>query len=197
MSKFLAVDCTSSYLNVAAVNGGEECVRYIEDCAMHHSVEVMAAVDAALEGAHLTPAECEFIAAVVGPGSFTGIRIGISTVKGLALGAGVPAAGVTSFDMVAYNVNSKNFYVAIDAAHNHYYIKGYGQNYTEPLYLDYEKVCALNAPIYGFENLCLPRYTRLFVKDLLIPAVKKSEGGNLQTPAALYVRKSQAEEGRK
>lgn len=194
MSKFLAVDCSSAYLAVAAVNGAKRCVKYLPDCGMRHSVEVMGQVDAALRDVNLAPAECDFMVAVTGPGSFTGIRIGISAVKGLAMGAGVPARGVTSFDLVAYNVNSKNFYVVIDAGRSHYYVQGYGDMACPPLYTDLNVVCSLGAPLYGFEELDLPQYTRLDAGSCLICAAQNSKEG---APEALYVRKPQAEENKK
>lgn len=196
MSNYLAIDASSRYLTVVAKGKQNLIVRHLPDCSMKHSVIIMDEVDAAFKQANLTPAECDFFCAVTGPGSFTGIRIGISTVKGLALGAGKPLLGLTSFDLIAYNVNSKKFYVVIDAAHSHFYVKGYGEN-LPPAYMSLEEVEALNCPLYGFEELPLKNYTRLNVKDCLPVAVEKSAGNLSEDISALYVRKSQAEEGRK
>ena len=51
----------------------------------------------------MTLGDCDFFAAVVGAGSFTGIRIGISAVKGFCAATGKPALPITSFDVAAYN----------------------------------------------------------------------------------------------
>lgn len=197
MSNYLAVDASSRYLTVVAKKDENLIVRHLADCAMKHSVIIMYEVDAAFAQAGLTPEECDFFCAVTGPGSFTGIRIGISTVKGLALGAEKPLLGITSFDLIAYNVNSKNFCVVIDAAHSHFYVKGYGENVFNPAYLSLEEVEKLDCPMYGFEDLSLKNYHRLQIKDCLPVAVGKSESNLSEDIAALYVRKSQAEEGRK
>lgn len=197
MSNYLAIDASSRYLTVVAKKGENLTVRHLADCAMKHSVILMDEVDGAFKEVNLAPAECDFFCAVTGPGSFTGIRIGISTVKGLALGADKPLLGITSFDLIAYNVNSENFCVVIDAAHSHFYAKGYGKNCFEPAYLSLEEVEQLGCPLYGFEELPLKNYTRLNVKDCLSVAIDKSEGNLSDDIAALYVRKSQAEEGRK
>ena len=82
MANFLAVDTSGNHLAVVAVKDGTEYVTYIENCAMKHAVSLMPAVDETLEKAGLQLSECDFFAAVVGAGSFTGIRIGISAVKG-------------------------------------------------------------------------------------------------------------------
>lgn len=197
MSNYLAVDCSSRYLTVVAKKGENLIVKHLADCAMKHSHIIMDEIDRAFKEADLTPAECDFFCAVTGPGSFTGIRIGISTIKGLALGANKPLLGLTTFDMLAYNVNSENFCVVIDAAHAHFYAKGYGKSAFEPAYLSLSEVQSLECPLYGFEELPLENYTRL-KEELCLPHAVELHKGNLsQDITALYVRKSQAEEGRK
>lgn len=197
MSNYLAIDASSRYLTVVAKKDENLIVKHLADCAMKHSVIIMDEVDAAFKEANLTPAECDFLCAVTGPGSFTGIRIGISTIKGLALGAEKPLLGITSFDLIAYNVNSKNFYVVIDAAHSHFYVKGYGEYESAPAYLSLEQVESLDCPLYGFEDLNLKNYGKLQIEKCLSVAVEKCKGNMSEDIAALYVRKSQAEEGRK
>lgn len=197
MSNFVFADTSSRYLTVAAKKGEKIVIRHIADCAMQHSVILMGEINEAMAETGLTCAECDFFGAVTGPGSFTGIRIGVSTVKGMALGAGKPAMGITSFELLAYNVVSDDFCVVIDAAHSHFYAQRFGKYAFEPSYLSLEEILSLGCPLYGFENLSLPRYAALDVKNCLYPAVCK---GKLCDPAdlkALYVRKSQAEEGRK
>ena len=199
-SNFLVIDASSRYLTVAAQKGVKSVVRHIPDCAMQHSVILMEEVERAFAEADLTPAECDFFGAVTGPGSFTGIRIGISTAKGLALGANKPLMGLTAFRLFAYNIDSDNFCVVIDAAHSHFYAQGFGKTAFPPAYLSLDEIKALGCPLFGFEDLPFPYYTKLNPKDCLLPAVLKS----LKAPdalseeiSALYVRKSQAEEGRK
>lgn len=197
MSNYLAVDASSKHLTVVAKNGEETIIKFVPDCAMRHSVVLMDVIDAAMDEAGLAPAECGFFCAVTGPGSFTGIRIGISTVKGLAMGAGKPLLGLTVFDVVAYNVNSENFYVVIDAAHSHFYVKGYGKSSSAPAYMSLGEVCSLGCELYGFEDLPLENYKKLNISRCLPAAIEKSEGNLTDNISALYVRKSQAEEGRK
>lgn len=195
MSNYLAIDTSSGYLIVLAQKGTKSVLRHTDNCAMRHSVVLMDEIDAALSEAELTPDECDFFAAVTGPGSFTGIRIGISAAKGFALAAGKPLKPVTAFDMLAYNVNSKNFYIAIDAAHGYYYVCGYkdGEICLAPCYMSGEDVELLKTPVFGFEDLNIKGYTRLDVRGCLKTAV---ECCNILSDSmhALYVRKSQAEE---
>ena len=196
MSNYLAIDTSSRYLTVLAQRGDKRIIRHIPDCSMQHSVVLMGEVEAALKKAGLTPKECDFFAAVTGPGSFTGIRIGISTVKGLALGAKKPLLGLTSFELIAYNVKSENFTVIIDAAHSHYYAQGFGRGAFPPSYLSFEEVKNLKTELYGFEELPFENYRKLEVKNCLHPAISSCESNLSGDISALYVRKSQAEEGR-
>lgn len=200
MSNFLAVDTSSGYLTVAACNGKKQVVKFVSDCAMQHSVVLMDEIEKALGEAELTPAECDFFAAVTGPGSFTGIRIGLSCIKGYAVALGKRAVGVTTFDMLSYNVNSGcDYLIAIDALHGNYYVCGYGAdgvcNLT-PRCLSTDEVTKLARPVYGVEELTLPLYTRLSPEKCLVPAVLKAAESGGGALAALYVKKSQAEEER-
>lgn len=199
MTDFLAVDTSSSYLTVLAVKGDKVVLRHLDDCAMRHSVILMDEIDKTMKEAELSPDECDFFAAVTGPGSFTGIRIGLSTVKGMCVACGREGVGVTSFDLIAYNVKGDGpFGVAIDAMRGRYYFCGYNADRTvkvAPCYLTGEEVEAFGLPLYGFETLGLANYTRLNAGDCLFAAVEgaRAKGGALE---ALYVRKSQAEEAR-
>lgn len=200
MTNFLAVDTSSKHLTVLAVKGERKVLRYLPDCALKHSVVLMGEIDKALKEVELSPAQCDFFAAVTGPGSFTGIRIGISTVKGFAVGAGKPLVSVTAFELLAYNVEDDIFYTVIDAAHSHYYVCGFDKEKNiilNPSYLSSEDVEKLNAPLYGFENLPLSNYKMLDIKDCLYPAVLKNRAHLSNKMQALYIRKSQAEENRK
>lgn len=196
---FLAIDTSSRHLTVLAQKGERVCLRHIEDCALSHSVTLMGEIDKAMAEINLTPKECDFFCAVTGPGSFTGIRIGIATVKGLAMGAGKKLLGVTAFELLAYNVECRSFCACIDAAHGHYYASVYenGECIIKPCYMSEEEVKALNIPVVGFEDLGFENYIKLNIKNLLHPAICRIERPLTEDIFALYVRKSQAEEGRK
>ena len=198
MSNFLAVDTSSKYLTVLACKDGRSMIEHLPECAMRHSRILMGEIDKVLSSLDLRPSECDFFAAVTGPGSFTGIRIGVSTVKGFAVACGKPAFGVTSFDLLAYNIKDmRPFGVVIDAMRGYYYYAGYspeGRMTQAPCYLPAAEVEGMGVPLYGFEELPLPQYTRMKVEDCLFNAVCAARVGERNGLHALYVRKSQAEE---
>lgn len=97
----LAVDTSGPVCGVAIADG--ERVLY-EAAAVNrftHSVNLMPMVDQALAHTGLALSDINLLAAVTGPGSFTGVRIGVSTVKGLAHGAGLPCVGVDALEALA------------------------------------------------------------------------------------------------
>ena len=198
MSNYLAVDTASRHLTVIVKNGDKIYKSFVPECAMRHSVILQGEIDKTLKNAGISPNECDFFAAVTGPGSFTGIRIGIAVVKGLAFATEKKLLGVTSLEAVAYNVKSAKFFAAVDAAHSHYYVSLCENGEVgEPEYLSEEEINSCGLPVYGFEDLKLNNYTRLGAEDLLPVAISKCEGRLSDELDAVYVRKSQAEEGRK
>ena len=179
----------------------------------------MEEVDKVLKQADLSPAECDFFAAVVGPGSFTGIRIGISTIKGFCLAAGKPSLPVTSFETMAYNdVDGNKLLCLVDALHGRYYACGYEtasydgsprlpaaalREIFPPSYLEEAEVLRLiSEEKYlpcAFERLPLADKTQVRLLDPVaglrnsILALMRSEE-NFGELKAVYIRKSQAEE---
>ena len=97
----LAIDTSGPVCGVALLT--DEGIR--SSCAVQnkrtHSVNLLPMVDAALKSAGLTLAHIDRLACTVGPGSFTGVRLGVSTLKGLAHGSGKPCVGVNALEALA------------------------------------------------------------------------------------------------
>jgi tRNA threonylcarbamoyladenosine biosynthesis protein TsaB len=99
--RVLAVDTTSERESVALADGGVVVAEVRLRTAEVPSRRVLPAVAFVLQSAGLAPGDVEGYAVAVGPGSFTGIRVGLSTVQGLALAAGRPCLGVSTLDIMA------------------------------------------------------------------------------------------------
>ncbi len=166
-----------------------------------HSVLLMDEIARALSALGMTAAECDFFAVVVGPGSFTGIRIGIATVKGLALAAEKPTLAVTSFDTLAYDEGSEALLPLVDAGHGAYYACPYdGGSAQSPAYMAEADVLALVGRGYTPVS-SQPVGIKTVLKDPargLLAAVRKKQGEVVPAREleALYLRKSSAEEKR-
>ena len=202
MKNFLAVDTSNNHLAVLAVKNGVAHTVFIPDCAMKHSVSVMPAVEEALKKADMRLEECDFFSAVVGAGSFTGIRIGISVVKGFCLAFGKPALPVTSFDTLAYNALDGKVLCLVDALHDSYYACGYEQGKVvyPPAYLSEQEVLDLTAEGYTLvacTSLPLAEKTAVTLVDPCVGLEKATKAlGEMEKfgeLSALYVRKSSAE----
>jgi tRNA threonylcarbamoyladenosine biosynthesis protein TsaB len=99
--RVLAVETSSLAGGVALLDGERLIAEYLLDVSVTHSERLMAAIDRAMAEARWTPAALQGLAVAVGPGSFTGLRIAVSTVKGLAVALGLPIAAVPTLDAMA------------------------------------------------------------------------------------------------
>jgi tRNA threonylcarbamoyladenosine biosynthesis protein TsaB len=99
--RVLAVDTSTLAGGVALVDGARVVGESLLDVRTTHSERVMVAVDRVLADAGWPPGSLDGLAVTVGPGSFTGLRIGLAAVKGLALALGLPIAAVPTLDAMA------------------------------------------------------------------------------------------------
>ena len=116
--RVLAVDTTTARESVALAEDGlirgEVRIQGVDS----HSTRLMPAIAFLLQSLGLQPADVEGYAVAAGPGSFTGLRVGIGTVQGLALGAGRPCASISALDALAARAaGSAEWIVAVMEAH--------------------------------------------------------------------------------
>jgi len=102
--KILAVDTSSKVAAVAVVEDGALLGEYILNHKMFHSKKLMPMVAEVMGSLELGPKDVDVYAVSTGPGSFTGLRIGVTTVKAIAYAAEKPVAGIPTLDALAYNI---------------------------------------------------------------------------------------------
>lgn len=95
--KILALT-TSTRRGGAAIVAGERVLGAVSYDDVAHAERIFGAIDGALLAAGVTRGELGAVACDVGPGSFTGVRVGVATAKGIAFALGVPLVGVVSLD---------------------------------------------------------------------------------------------------
>jgi tRNA threonylcarbamoyladenosine biosynthesis protein TsaB len=98
----LAIDTATEICGVALVEDGKVTGELILDGGTTHTRTVMQAVQALLSVHNRKPSDIDCLGVTRGPGSFTGLRIGISTVKGLAVAMGRPLVSVSSLEVIAH-----------------------------------------------------------------------------------------------
>lgn len=201
--KYLAVDTSGKNLTVVIMSDGKSYEYFDENCGVEHSVQIMPVIEDLVVKSGIKLEEVDFFACVVGAGSFTGIRIGVATVKALAYAFNKPVLSLTSFDVLAYNKNSGKNLAVIDAKHNSYYVSGYdGEKVVfSPSFIDKEELIKLSREfnIVSSEEIDGFDCEKVSLLNGLIKAIeikKQFVNKDINSLSPLYIRKSQAEEGR-
>jgi tRNA threonylcarbamoyladenosine biosynthesis protein TsaB len=99
----LAVECATKSIGLALLDGRDVHAELYVRLGRHHAEVLLPALDRLFIMTGFTPGSLDLLACTVGPGSFTGLRIGVSTVKGLALATGKPIVGVSTLETLAMN----------------------------------------------------------------------------------------------
>ncbi|MFY0779010.1 tRNA (adenosine(37)-N6)-threonylcarbamoyltransferase complex dimerization subunit type 1 TsaB [Peribacillus simplex] len=101
--KVLAIDTSNFTLGIALVNGSQVIGEYTTNLKKNHSVRVMPAIETLLSDCDTNPKELTKIVVAQGPGSYTGVRIGVTIAKTLAWTLQIPLSGVSSLEVLAAN----------------------------------------------------------------------------------------------
>lgn len=102
--KLLTIDTSTTACSVALSCDGELIAEYLVNQGGTLTSRILGCVDTVLRGVGLAVDDLDGFGVALGPGSFTGLRVGIATVKGLALAAEKPVAGFSSLAMLAMNL---------------------------------------------------------------------------------------------
>ena len=126
----LAFDTSSRTAAVAVLRDDTILYESIINTGLNHSEMLMPEIDYALRQVRIKISDINLFACTLGPGSFTGLRIGVSTLKGLILATGTPAAGVSSLAAVVLNLGttSKLICSMIDAGRGQVYVAYFKYN---------------------------------------------------------------------
>ncbi|SFN78613.1 tRNA threonylcarbamoyl adenosine modification protein YeaZ [Mesorhizobium sp. NFR06] len=101
--KVLAVDCAANLCAACVYDAGaqKELGRAVRDLGKGHAEHLMAVIETVLQVGGIGYHDLDAVAVSIGPGSFTGLRVGVSTARGLALALKIPAIGVTTLEALA------------------------------------------------------------------------------------------------
>lgn len=99
--KVLSIDTSNYALGVALLDGDQVIGEYITNIKKNHSVRVMPAIEALMNDCDVKPHDLSKIVVAKGPGSYTGVRIGVTIAKTLAWTLNIPLVGVSSLEVLA------------------------------------------------------------------------------------------------
>ena len=116
MSKTLAIDTSTSRTSVAIIDGDTILFSGFRDGATAHGPSLPALVQEALAVSNV-----DEVVVGMGPGPFTGLRVGIAFAQSFALARDIPVRGVCSLDAIAAQVDEKDFIITVDARRKEVY----------------------------------------------------------------------------
>ena len=150
--KILAIDTAAEWCAACLFEDGSARVLGSEarDIGKGHAEALMGVIGTALARAGATYGDVEAIAVSVGPGSFTGVRIGVATARGLALALKIPATGVTTLAALAFEAEplarGRPVLAVLDARRDEFYAALYGLDgavHAAPAILDLKAAAAV------------------------------------------------------
>ncbi|WP_299781291.1 tRNA (adenosine(37)-N6)-threonylcarbamoyltransferase complex dimerization subunit type 1 TsaB [uncultured Roseobacter sp.] len=184
----LAFDTAAPYCAAAVLSDGQLVAQAEEPMQKGQAERLVSLCDDLLTSADLSFGALTAIGVGIGPGNFTGIRISVAAARGLALGLGVPAVGVSSFDALRYGHDGPCA-VAIDARRDHLYFQRFdGAATTEPLMAPALCLPAYDGPLFGATGQS-PTYP---VAQAIAHLTAERYSTTTQRPAPLYLRPADA-----
>ncbi len=197
--RLLAID-TSARLCAASVwdtDAGERA-RHVLDLGKGHAEHLMGAVETALREAGCGFADLGAVAVSVGPGSFTGVRVGVAAARGLALALGIPAVGVSTLEALAHEARAAHpgrpVIARIEAGRGQAYLAGFssdGEATFGPVALDLTAAAEIVGKD-GEEAVIATGTTADIATYARIGADRLVAGGTVERPKPLYLRDADA-----
>lgn len=121
--KIFALDTSSKVATIGILEDDKVLLENTLNDKKTHSENLMPMIEAAFHSVNLTPRDIDVFGVTVGPGAFTGLRIGISTIKGMAEALGKPVVGLSSLEVLAGGIPPTDRIICpiLDAQRNQVY----------------------------------------------------------------------------
>ncbi|MBR1945120.1 MAG: tRNA (adenosine(37)-N6)-threonylcarbamoyltransferase complex dimerization subunit type 1 TsaB [Alphaproteobacteria bacterium] len=152
----LAIDCTHSICSAAFFNGEKIVSEIVEKMERGQAERLIPMVQDVLMKAKQSFKEIDAIAVTTGPGSFTGVRVGLAAADGIALAAGLPMIGVSVLDVLAWKINRlqpdiKKVCLVLETKRDDFYAQCFesGKPEAEPAVVSADKLAGLNGYVFA------------------------------------------------
>ncbi len=188
--KILAIDSTAKICTAALCENESLCSLKSENAGMTHSETLLPMIENILKEQNTRVEDIGLFALSAGPGSFTGVRIGAATVKGLCFGRNVPCVGVSALEALAYNYIDSDGVVAcaMDARRDQVYFAlfrisdGNVERLCDDIAVSLDEMCERcmeysKEKIYISGDGAMLAYSRLTEKTDITPVLDKDRAG--------------------
>ena len=186
--KILGIDTSSSSLSVAVMDDDLLKGEFTLNHKLTHSEQMMPLLDSLLSHLELKMSDIDLIGVSVGPGSFTGIRIGVAAANAMAMALDIPVVGISSLEAMAYTAGETAYTIVstFDAQRDRFYFNAYRFENSELKALETEDVLEKEDLIKKLESYdkVLLLGDAVFINEELPLNVKKAKR------AVRYIRAS-------
>lgn len=187
--KILAFDTSSQALSVALTEDDNLLGKIELTIKKNHSVTLMPAIDFLMTSADLTPQDLDRIAVAQGPGSYTGLRIAVTTAKTLASTLGIDLVGVSSLAAIAANTDFAGKIIPLlDARRQNVYAGIYenGENVAKDCHISLENLLKM---LENEEQICFTGEVANFRQQILqtLPQAQFVENPERRLPNAFEI----------
>ena len=182
--KILAIDTSASSIGIG-IYDGEIHTKITTPDPKSHNKTLLAEIDEFWKELNMSLHDFDVFSVVVGPGSFTGIRIGVATINAFAMAEKKPVVEMTSLEVLAGGGDKM---VMLDCKHNNYYVGIFQGDSVEYRCMKKEETEAVSLPKEYVEGT--------YPDKMLLLAVKKAEAEQTVKKAKpFYIKSSSAETG--
>lgn len=220
--KILSIDTSSAICSTAILENEKIKDEINIENGKTHSENLMPNISQILEKNSLNLSDIDLLSCVVGPGSFTGIRIGVASIKAIAQVNNIPVASVTSLETLArIDESEKNKIVLIDARNNQVYCGIFDKNYNQLEDFMADDILAVLEKIKKYDNSIVIGDGAVLHKNIILEILTNAEISNFNKQLAtnagkiayqkylkndlktadtilpIYLRKSQAERNKR
>ncbi|MDP4033663.1 MAG: tRNA (adenosine(37)-N6)-threonylcarbamoyltransferase complex dimerization subunit type 1 TsaB [Pseudorhodobacter sp.] len=182
----LAFDTSVAHCAAVLIRGDAVLVNRVEVMARGQAEHLMPMLEQMLATAGVTWGDLAAIGVGTGPGNFTGIRIGVAAARGLALALGIPAVGVSGFDVAAPEADQP-FWAVIEAPRDMVYVQRRAAQMATPRLIPAAEVAQLDAPLARLADIPASEMVRRIAET-----ARSSYRSALARPTPVYVRPADA-----
>ena len=187
----LFISTYSDIITIGLLNDGKEITKKEKESHRGHSELIVPTIDEILIENNLTPKDLNEIIVVSGPGSFTGVRLGITVAKTLAYTLNIPIKEITSIEAIGASINEENKLIYIDDPKGKYIGEFKNNRLTNLFYLKEED---------AKEYLDKTKISKYEISDLNLESIYKYSLNIKPTPAhavkAVYIKGIEALNGK-